>query len=77
MKKYKVGFTNIFGSENHLKQIVESLGGTYIRTDEETGIIGPDAPDTVSIITISPEKVKEIRNMDPVNLWIDNFYQIK
>ena len=73
---YKVGFTNIFGSEDHLKQIVKSLGGIYKKTEEKTGFGGCDAPDTVSLISISPKKVREIMRKNNSKLCIENFYEI-
>ena len=66
---YKVEFTDIFGSKEHLEQIVKFLGGECKILNERPSACGPDCPDTYALITIPPHKVREfaINDFDIVN----------
>lgn len=70
---YKVEFTDIFGSKEHLEQIVKSLGGECKILTEKPQACGPDCPDTYALITVPPH---EVRNLAYGDLFIDNFIPI-
>ena len=58
----KIIYSSIFEGNDGLPILCKKYGWTYKETNEKTGFIGNDAPDTVAYIT-GPKSYVEFRNI--------------